>query len=78
MLKWEKTGRFIRPDCTALQYRADGTRVVIESRTKKIPHANGEGTWEHTSYFVVMPNGMEHEFWRLQDAKKAVENWREL
>lgn len=26
----------------------------IESRKRNIPHANGQGTWQHTEYVVVM------------------------
>lgn len=56
-----------------ITYKAQGVRAWIESRKKAVPHANGEGVWMHTTYFVVHGDGTEQEYWKLSDAKEAAE-----
>ena len=34
-------------------YDAEGTDLLIESRRRAIPHANGVGHWMHTTYFLI-------------------------
>ena len=49
--------------------------LEIQSRTESIPHANGEGTWKHTSYVLV--RGYEELTFRsLGDAIEWVEGTR--
>ena len=75
MIKWEKTGREVKAngESTTTYTSADG-RFRIESRKRAIPHANREGHWMHTSYFLIDYNdGSEKEYYALKDAKAAAE-----
>ena len=70
---WEKVGRNINAEGTTTTYHLRGTQMCVQSRKRHIPHANGSGTWDHTSFFVI-DNGVEvAEKWRLQDAKEYAE-----
>lgn len=72
-MKWEKTGKLIRQDATIISYE-NGGPYRIESRKVHIPHANGRsGTWDHTSYFVIIGENDLKEFMTLKDAKQFVE-----
>lgn len=57
-MTWYKAGRTVGPEGTTVTYRSDDTALYIESRKRHVPHANGIGTWDHTS-FVVLANGHE-------------------
>ena len=73
MLKWQKTGRTVGAEGTTIIYSAADTDLMIQSRKRHIPHANGIGTWDHTSYFV-MKNGCDViEKQSLADAKRFAE-----
>lgn len=73
MIKWEKTGRTVTPEGTTIIYSGKGTDLTIESRKRHIPHANGIGTWDHTSYFVLQSGTEVIEKMSLRDAKEAAE-----
>lgn len=80
-ITWTKTGREVRPHCTITHYTSDGIRWAIESRKRDIPHANGSGYWQHTTYFLIdRAYGVEKEYYRLSDAKEAAERggWDDL
>ncbi len=49
------------------------TGIRIESRKRHIPHANGSGTWDHTTYFVIKDGREIIERYTLKDAKKYAE-----
>ncbi len=72
-MKWEKIETTINKDGRTIVYQATGTRITIESRKRHIPHANGVGTWEHTSYFVIADGKELVEKWSLKDAKEYAE-----
>ena len=75
MLTWEKTGRTVGPEGTTNTYTAkEKPRITIESRKRHIPNANGVGTWDHTS-FVVLVDGCEvrREEYSLKYAKDFAE-----
>lgn len=57
-MNWTKTDRHVTADGTTIIYKAEGTGYTVESRKRHIKHANGSGTWDHTSYFVLL-NGQE-------------------
>ena len=59
--------------------RDDGLVVYIQSRKEHIPHANGVGTWDHKSYFVIYNNGQnDKKFWSRKDAVEwADKQWRD-
>lgn len=73
MIEWIKTGKVVNEEGTTITYKGKGTDVTIESRKRHIPHANGIGTWDYTSYFVLK-NGKEMiEMHSLRDAKEYAE-----
>jgi hypothetical protein len=75
MLKWEKACQTIHSNGESeLLYVAEGTELKIESRKRAIPHANRSGSWMHTTYFLIRPDGTEKEYWTLKKAKEAAEN----
>ena len=73
-MNWTKVKRIeYDTDESTIFYESDAGHR-IESRKKAIPHAGGRGGhWMHTSYFLILPDGTEKEYWRLQDAKEAAE-----
>ena len=73
MIEWKKIDRTVGPIGTTITYKGEGTNLVVQSRKRHIPHANGIGTWDHTSYFVIH-NGKEvAEKHSLADAKAFAE-----
>ena len=73
MLKWYRTGRTVTStgESTTV-YKSDGGHT-IESRKRNMPHAARGGFWQLTTYWLILPDGSEKQFHRLQDAKKAAE-----
>lgn len=72
-LKWEKTGRTEDSQGTTITYSAEGTGLAVQSRKRQIPHANGIGTWTHTSFFVMKSGEDVAEKNSLADAKRYAE-----
>ena len=79
MRLWEKVAVQKGMDgARTITYQAKDCRFEIESRRRNIRHANGEGSWAHTSYFVIdTATGFEREYMRLCDAQKAVDEMME-
>lgn len=73
-MKWIKTGKTENEEGTTITYVLDGnTGYSIESRKRRIPHAGGRsGTWDHTSYFVLIDGQELIEKFSLKDAKEYV------
>lgn len=71
---WRNIGKSVTLDNgTMIYYAADDTDYIIESRKRRIPHANGSGFWWFTSYFVLK-NGVElAEKRTLSSAKEYAE-----
>ena len=74
VIKWEKTRRQVSAEGTTITYSGKGTDIEIESRKRQIPHANGKGTWDHTSYFVIVNGKDVKEKYSLKDAKEFAES----
>lgn len=75
-MKWTKTGRTVYGDGgSTTYYESDDGRFQIDSRKRPIPHANRQGYWMHTSYFLIDHNNgnSEKEYYSLKDAKTAAE-----
>ena len=72
-LKWEKSGKSMNEEGTTITYQAAGTGITIESRKRHIPHANRGGTWDHTSFFVLVDGKEVKEKWSLKYAKDFAE-----
>lgn len=74
-MTWERTGKTVSAEGTTVEYRPARAKrnIAVESRKRHIPHANGVGTWDHTSYFVVLDGEDVKEKWSLKDAKAYAE-----
>ena len=70
---WRTIGKNVNREGTTITYWSGGVNVLVQSRKRHIPHANGEGTWDHTSYFVLKDGEDVAEYWRLSEAKKHAE-----
>ena len=70
-------GKTVSKKDTTITYWADNMPITIESRRRHIPHANGIGTWDHTSYFVLWKGHEVKEFNSLKDAKVFAEKYME-
>lgn len=73
MIIWEKIDKSVNSEGTTITYRGVGTRLLIQSRKRHVPHANRVGTWDQTTY-VVLDNGKEVATkYRMMDAKEFAE-----
>ncbi len=75
MLFWRAVSSVKREDGSrTVTYIEDAyPGIVIESRKRPIPHANGGGTWMYTD-FAVLKDGVEITVKnRLRDAQEAAE-----
>lgn len=73
MDNWKKTGKTVNEEGTTVRYELPGTVLAIESRKRHIPHANGIGTWDHTTYMVIVDGVDVKKMYSLRDAKKYAE-----
>lgn len=70
-MTWAKTGRTFSQDGTTVTYTdLRETGLTIESRKRHIPHANGSGTWDHTTYWVLRDGEDLKECYTLKAAKE--------
>lgn len=78
-MKWEKVEKTVNSEGTTITYAADGTgkMLLIQSRKRHIPHANGLGTWDHTTFHVIIEGKEIKTLQSLRDAKDYAErSWR--
>ena len=74
MSSWKQVAKTIKATGEkTITYEKPGKQNRIESRKVRIPHANGDGYWFHTSYWLIKPDGSEKEYWKRIDAEKAAE-----
>ena len=76
-MKWIRTGKTVGPEGTTIIYEGHRAGIRIESRKRHIPHANGQGTWDHTSYFVLAGGDVLTEKQTLKAAQRWAEDWME-
>ena len=76
-LIWKRTGRIVSKEGTTTIYHAAGKGCEIESRKRHIPHANGVGTWDHTTYWVKKDGKDVIEKYSLAYAKEYAEKMME-
>lgn len=67
-MSWENIDKSEGPEGTTITYRLEGTQILVQSRKRHIRHANGVGTWDHTSYWVINRGEEIKEFLRLRPA----------
>lgn len=73
-MNWEKIGKTVTEEGTTITYRSQDPMVTVESRKRRLPHANGKGgVWEHTTFFVCVGGVPVKELWTLADAKAYAE-----
>ena len=72
---WERIGTNINSEGTTITYavKGQGKRVLVQSRRRHIPHANREGTWDQTFYYVLKDGEEVKQTWRLSEAKAYAE-----
>lgn len=70
---WSLISRSVSSEGTTTTYKLHGTGITVESRKRHIPHANGRGTWDHTSYWVLCDGVELKEKQTLKDAKQWAE-----
>lgn len=70
---WARIGRTVNQEGTTIIYQLLGTDLFIQSRKRHIPHANGSGTWDHTTYWVLKGVKEVKEKYSLSDAKEYAE-----
>lgn len=77
MLKWDKIGKTVHANGeTEIRYQC--RNLLIESRKRAIPHAGARGGyWFHTTYFLITPDGKEHEFQSMAAAKECAKTMLE-
>lgn len=76
MNTWAKTGRTVGPEGTAIIYTdLRETGLTIESRKRHIPHANGRGTFDITTYWVLRDGEDLKQRYTLRDAKEWAEKY---
>ena len=73
MAIWKKIDRNENQEGTTITYQLPGTDLTIESRKRHIPHANGIGTWDHTTYVVIVGGQDVKTQYSLADAKEYAE-----
>lgn len=73
MDNWKKTGKTVNEEGTTIRYELPGTVLAIESRKRHIPHANRIGTWDHTTYMVIVDGEDAKKMYSLRDAKEYAE-----
>lgn len=71
--EWKKTGKEITSAGTTITYSAEGCGWIIESRKRHIPHSGRSGTWDHTTFAVILPGNPPLLIWEAQTMKDAKE-----
>ena len=73
--KWEKIDRCENREGTTITYRLVNApkMVIVQSRKRHIPHANRVGTWDFTSYHVIIDGNEVAKKSTLTDAKTTAE-----
>ena len=72
-MEWNKTQVTFNTITGSRTIRYRSGEYVIESRRRAIPHSGREGSWLHTTYFLIRPDGTEKEYHSMKDAKAAAE-----
>ena len=77
-MDWKKISKKESDLGTDIRYQAvlDGETLplYVDSRKRHIPRANGKpGTWDHTSYHVILEDEKVREKAALSDAKEYAE-----
>lgn len=77
MMTWQKIRRETGKEGTTIVYRGykneQPTNYAIESRKRHILHADGRGTWDHTTYMVLFNGNEIREFQSMRRAKAYAE-----
>lgn len=75
MARWIKAGKTVNAEGTTIEYQLTDTAapITIESRKRHIPHANGTGAWDHTTYHVILEGKEVRQCYSLQNAKEVAE-----
>lgn len=77
MIEWKKAEKTVNDKGTTITYVPKNVDafLTIESRKRHIPHANGIGTWDHTTYYLLDCGAEVKEFYSLENAKRYAEGY---
>lgn len=70
MDEWRIIGKTEDEGGRTITYASENCHYLIESRLRHVPHANGSGTWDSTTYVVTRGGKDVKTLYRLGDAKK--------
>lgn len=77
-MNWEKIEKTVNSEGTTITYEGEGTnrQLLVQSRKRHIPHANGIGTWDCTTYHIICRGQEAKKTYRaMKDAKEDAEIW---
>ena len=77
-IEWKKIRKTQDVEGTKITYAGDGTPLQIVSWKRGIPHASRAGTWDYTSYLVMLGLTQLKELHRMADAKEWAEDWTKI
>ena len=73
-MTWTQYDKLVNATGTYIAYGTPGqSEIWIQSRKLHIPHANGSGTWDHTTFAVLRGNDVLIEKQTLRAAKEYAE-----
>ena len=73
-IQWKKVEKTVNSEGTTITYQdAKNPQLIIQSRKRHIPHSGREGTWDHTTYWVLENGNELKECYSLKDAKEYAE-----
>lgn len=79
MITWVRSSRVVNKEGTTVTYFGLNTKVLIQSRKRHIPHTNGVGTWDNTTFWVIDHGREVQIFYTLKEAKEFAETyWKEI
>ena len=73
-MKWTRTGKVVDDEGTTVICGNEAyPDYTIESRKRHIPHSNGIGTWDHTTYHVLKDEKEVGQYYSLRSAQEHAE-----
>jgi len=74
MVRWLRTGKAVSAEGTTIEYSSQSCPgITLESRRRHIPHSNGIGTWDHTTYHVLKSGEEVGQYYSLRSAQEHAE-----
>lgn len=78
MVRWLRTGKVVDDEGTTVIYSNEAyPDYTIESRKRHIPHSNWVGTWDHTTYHVLLAGAEVKQMYSVRSCMEWVERMEE-